>query len=323
MTTDHHHHHHKPRHDTTGRKLLLTLALNIIIPVVQLIGGLVANSMALISDASHNFSDSISLFIAYVANRMSKREATFTHTFGYHRVEIIAAVANVGLLVGASIFIIYEALQRVLHPQVVSGFLVIVIAAVGIVGNGFSAWLLYQDSQKSLNVRGAFLHMLGDLLTSVVVAVNGLLLLFVPLYWLDPLLSIGIALFILKNCWTIVREAVLILMNAAPTDLNLTDIKTTIEKLPEVRNVHYLHVWNISSRDTALSCHVVVDQDKLVSETERISKNIAALLSTAFAIHHPVIQYETSPCGAGDILCELGQCGYNSSTTLKKACGPE
>jgi len=306
--TDSHHHHEHPQ-DATGKKLLLTLAINIIIPVIQLIGGFYANSMALISDASHNFSDSISLFIAYLANRMSRKEATVTHTFGYHRAEIIAAVANVGLLAGVALFIIYEAFKRLLQPQAVAGFWVMTIAAVGIIGNGFSAWLLYKDSHKSLNVRGAFLHMLGDLLTSVAVAVNGLLLLYFPFYWLDPLLSIGIAIFILQNCWTICRQAVRILMNATPIDLDLSQIKEAIERLPEVLNVHYLHVWNISSQETALSCHVVVDRDKLVSETELLSRKIAALLSTSFAIHHPVIQYETTPCGAGDILCELGQCG--------------
>ena len=133
-------HHHTHRQDPTGRKLLLTLTINIIIPIIQLVGGLFANSMALISDASHNFSDSISLFIAYIANRMSHREATVTHTFGYHRAEILAAVANVGLLVGVSLFIIYEAIQRLLEPKIVLGFWVLTIAAVGIVGNGFSAW---------------------------------------------------------------------------------------------------------------------------------------------------------------------------------------
>ncbi len=177
-------------------------------PRSQIIGGLLANSMALISDASHNFSDSLSLFIAYITNRMSRREATLTHTFGYHRAEIIAAVVNVGLLVAVSAFIVYEASQRLRQPEAVSGGLVLILALVGIAGNGFSAWLLHHDAHDNLNVRGAFLHMLGDLFTSVVVAFNGLLLMFKPVYWLDPLLSIGIALFILKNCWAIVKEAV-------------------------------------------------------------------------------------------------------------------
>lgn len=309
MSSHNHNHTHVYMPDAAGKRLLFTLALNLLIPGIQVVGGLIANSMALLSDAAHNFSDSISLFIAYVANRISKKEVTLTHTFGYQRVEILAAVANVGLLVGAAAFIVYEAGKRLLSPEPVAGMLVILVAGVGILGNGFSVWLLYRDSQHSLNVRGAFLHLLGDLLTSVVVAANGLLLLFWPIYWLDPLLSMGIALFILKNCWGIVREAVHILMNATPAHLDLQSIKKAIEELPEIANVHYLHVWHISSSETALSCHVVVAEDKLVSQTEIISNRIQSLLASSFSIHHPVIQFETAACGEGDLLCRLPRCG--------------
>lgn len=311
MPDSHNHSHH---HDITGRRLLLTLVLNIFIPVAQLIGGLFANSMALISDASHNFSDSLSLFIAYLTNRMSRREATVTHTFGYQRAEILAAVANVGLLVAASAFIIFEAGRRLLEPEIVKGQIVLILAMVGIVGNGFSAWLLHHDAHDNLNVRSAFLHMLGDLFTSVVVAGNGLLLLFKPVYWLDPLLSIGIALFILKNCWTIVKEAVHILMNATPATLDLRTVKNAIEKLPAVKNVHYIHAWHISTMQIAFSCHVVLQEDQPVSRTEKLSASIAALLASTFDIHHPVIQFETTPCGNGDLLCGMPQCGIGRSS---------
>lgn len=303
------HHHNHSSLDTTGRRLLLALVLNIVIPAVQIVGGVMANSMALISDASHNFSDSLSLFIAFLANRMSKKEATVSHTFGYHRAEILAAVANVGLLVAASGIILYEAGKRLFTPETVSGELVLILAFVGIIGNGFSAWLLHHDSKENLNVRGAFLHMLGDLLTSVVVACGGLILMFRPISWLDPVLSIAIALFILKNCWAIVKEAVLILMNATPASLDLHAVKEAIEGLPAVSNVHYIHAWHISTAQTALSCHVVLVEDQPVSSTEKLNASISALLSSRFDIRHPVIQFETSPCGSGDLLCGLPQCG--------------
>lgn len=307
------HHHQNPPHDATGKRLLLTLVLNVIIPTVQIIGGLMANSMALISDASHNFSDSLSLFIAYITNRMSRREATLTHTFGYHRAEILAAVVNVGLLVAVSAFIVYEASLRLRTPETVSGGPVLILALVGIAGNGFSAWLLHHDAHDNLNVRGAFLHMLGDLFTSVVVAFNGLLLLFRPVYWLDPLLSIGIALFILKNCWSIVREAVHILMDATPASLDLQAVKEALEQLPAIRNVHYIHAWNISTMQTAFSCHIVLQEDQLVSRTEKLTTSIAELLASRFDIRHPVIQFETSPCGNGDLLCGMPQCSIGGS----------
>ncbi|MBW1715591.1 MAG: cation transporter [Deltaproteobacteria bacterium] len=207
--------------DTSGARLLVTLVLNFIIPVAQVIGGLYAHSMALISDATHNFSDFTAVLISYVAYRIGKRGASARNTFGYRRVEIMAAMANVVILLGAAAFIVYEAIQRFQHPEEVLGQVVMWMATIGILGNGFSAWLLHRDAKHSLNVRGAFLHMLGDLLTSVVVLISGIILIFRPWYWLDPLLSILIVIFILKNCWTILKEASGILMNATPAGLNL------------------------------------------------------------------------------------------------------
>ncbi len=180
------HHHAEINENTGGARLLATLVLNLIIPSVQIIGGMYAGSVALISDAIHNFSDFTAILIAYFAYHIGKKGASVSNTFGYRRSEVLAALINVIILTGASAFIIYEAISRFKNPVPVSGLLVMWVAGVGVIGNGLSAWLLHRDSKYSLNMRGAFLHMIGDFLTSVAVLINGAILIFNHWYWLDP-----------------------------------------------------------------------------------------------------------------------------------------
>ncbi|MDD5722563.1 MAG: cation diffusion facilitator family transporter [Syntrophales bacterium] len=290
-----------------GRRLLITLALNFIIPVVQIVGGLVANSMALISDAIHNLSDFTAILISYIAFRIGRRGASVTSTFGYRRAEIMAALLNVVVLTCASAFIVYGAAQRLFHQEAISGLIVVLAAGVGILGNGVSAWLLHRDADHDLNIRSAFLHMLGDFLFSVAVLITGVIILFRPWYWLDPLLSVLIVLFILKNCWSILRESTTVLMNATPKGFDLQEIKACLEGIPGVTSTHYFHLWNVSSSSVAFSCHVVVP-DQALSRTEGLSKTIHRRLLDDFGIDHPVLQFETEACGNGSLLCEAS-CG--------------
>lgn len=304
----HRHHHHVDVARATGRRLLMTLALNFIIPVAQIVGGIISNSVALISDAVHNFSDFTAVLISYVAFRIGLKGAAPENTFGYRRAEVMAALINGVVLVGASIFITYEAVIRFLHPEPVIGKIVMVLAGIGILGNGASAWLLHRDSRHNLNIRGAFLHMMGDLLTSVVVLINGAVMLFKPWYWLDPLLSLLIVAFILKNCWGIMREATAVLMNATPRGIDIQKIKDFLENIPDVCAVHYLHAWNLSATSIAFSCHVEVP-DQAVSQTEVLGEKIRRELYNRFGIDHPIFQFETMQCGNGGLLCEIGTPG--------------
>jgi cation diffusion facilitator family transporter len=283
---------------------MLTLVLNLIIPTAQIIGGLLANSVALISDAVHNFSDFTALLISYAAFRIGQKGATVFNTYGYQRAEIMAALINALLLAGASGVILYHAVERFLHPRPVNGLIVVLLAGVGVVGNGLSAWLLHRDSAHSLNIRGAFLHMVGDLLTSVAVLINGLLLMFYPWTWLDPLMSILIVVFILKNGWDLLRQSVAVLMNATPGHIDIEKVGAALARLPGVLGVHYLHAWPVSSTSTAFSCHVVVP-DQPVSQTEALARTIQEELFHQFRIDHPVLQFETSDCGQGTLLCEM------------------
>lgn len=299
-----HHHVEECAVPTGAGRLLAALALNLIIPAVQVLFGLRAHSMALISDAAHNFSDFTALLIAYIANRIARRGASVRNTFGYRRAEVLAALINAALLTAIAGFIIYEAIERLYRFESVTGPLVILAAGIGVLGNGLSAWLLHRDARHSLNMRGAFLHMLGDLLTSVMVLMNGVILTFKPWYWLDPILSITIAGFILWNCWQLLKKAVSILMNATPSGLEIGRVKDFLERIPGVEGVHYLHAWNLCSSSVALSCHVVVP-DQQLSKVEPLSQKIRHLLLHRFGIDHPVLQFETTPCGEGDLLCGL------------------
>lgn len=296
-------HHHGLPASSTGIRLLITLALNFIIPVIQIIGGIAAGSMALISDATHNFSDFTAILISYIALKIGKKGASLHNTFGYRRAEILAALLNVAILFGASAIIVYGAFQRLRTPEIISGGLVMGIAAIGVIGNGFSAWLLHRDAKDSLNVRGAFLHMMGDMLTSVVVLINGLILIYKPWYWLDPLLSLMIVIFIVKNCWTILKESTAILMNATPMGLDIQAVQTFLQNFPDILGVHYLHAWSLGSSGVAFSCHVVVD-DQPISRTRELRKKINHSLFHEFGIDHPVLQFETNPCGNGNLFCE-------------------
>ncbi len=300
----HFHAAHSHRHaEVNGNRLLITMAINFIIPVLQVAGGIMANSVALVSDAVHNFSDFAAIIVSWVSLRIGRKGASVQHTFGYQRAELIGALLNVMILTCAVAFILYEALLRLFHPEPVSGKIVMLLAGVGIVGNGFSAWLLHRDAKHNLNIRGAFLHMMGDFLVSLVVLINGAVLVFAPWYFLDPILSFIIAVFILKNCWTVMSEAVAILMNATPRGLDLPAVQTYLESRPEIDSVHYMHAWNTGSCGVAFSCHLTVP-DQLVSQTEILAEKIRHQLLHLFGIDHPILQFETVNCGSGTLLCE-------------------
>lgn len=302
------HHHHGHGHDagtSSGRRLLATLGLNLAIPAVQIAGGLMANSMALVSDAVHNFSDFTAVLISYLAWRIGRKGASTQNTFGYRRAEIMASLLNVALLVAAAGIIACGAVLRLQRPEAVSGWVVFWVAGIGVVGNGLSALLLHRDARHNLNVRGAFLHMMGDLFTSVAVLVNGLVLVFYPWYWLDPLLSLLIVVFIVRNGWTIVAEATRILMNATPRGLDLEAVREEMESMPGVCGVHHLHVWNLGTTGIAFTGHVVVPEQS-VSRTEGLARHLREALLGRYGIDHTTLQFETEACGNGHLLCEEG-----------------
>lgn len=280
------------------------MVMNLIIPAVQIAGGIIAGSMALISDALHNLSDFVAVLISYLALRLGDRGPTATLTFGYRRVEVMAAVFNVALLFGAALFIAFEGWLRLTHHVAIQGSLVIGVALLGFFANGISTWMLHGGAKENLNMRGAFLHMLTDALTSLGVALLGLLWLFRPWYWLDPLVSWMIVVMILYNGWGILKEALLILMNATPPGISLEAIQTEVEAIEGIEGLHHLHVWNPSSGSIALAAHVIVP-DQMLGQVDSLAKKVREVLLTKFDIDHPILQFETATYQAADLLCPL------------------
>lgn len=300
--------HNHTHEQTLGSRLLMAMVINLLIPAAQIAGGLVAGSMALISDAAHNLGDFTALVVAYAAHRAGKQGPSLQHTFGLQRMEILAAVVNAALLSGVALFIAAEALARLAAPSPVNLNIVAWLALLGIAGNGASAWLLHKDSAHNLNARGAFLHMVGDMLTSVAVLAGALVMRVADLPWLDPALSLVIVVYIVWNAGVLLKEAVHVLMNGAPRGLDLEAVKTQLEAVDGVLGVHYLHAWSMGGGSVALTGHVVV-ADQMVSATERLSQTLGEMLLTGFGIDHPVLQFETRVCGRGELLCQMDRAG--------------
>jgi cobalt-zinc-cadmium efflux system protein len=284
------------------------MVINLIIPIVQIWGGIVSGSMALISDALHNLSDFVSLVINYAALLIGRRGPTHKQTFGYKRVEIFATLISVAILYAAGVYIAIEAWHRFFSPQPISGQIVIWIALFGFAGNIFSALILHSGAKVNLNMKSAFLHMLADAATSLAVVALGIIWLFKPWYWLDPVLSWLIVAIIIYSGWGILKDSFLILMNATPPGMNLTEIKNTLEAIEGIGEIHDLHVWNPSAESIALAAHITVP-NQMLGKVDELAQKVRTILLKKFKIDHPTIQFESSTCQNGGLLCNIADKG--------------
>jgi cobalt-zinc-cadmium efflux system protein len=238
-----HHHHHK---DISGKNLLITSLLNLAITIVEIAGGLISNSLALLSDALHNLGDTSAVFIAYMAHLISRKGRTSKKTFGYKRIEILAALFNAIVLIVITSYLFVEAFRRIRHPEPIKGNVMFVVAVVGLLANILSVLLLKRDSKHNINVRAAYLHLLGDTISSVAVIAGAVFIYFFGWYWIDPLITFIVGLYILKETWVVLKQAVEILMQGTPEDLDLTEVKEALEDLPEIDNIHHVHAWTLT-----------------------------------------------------------------------------
>src|SRR3981081_1677212 len=279
-----------------GSVLKVALALTCVVLAVELTGGLISHSLALLSDAGHVLIDAFALGLAWFAGSQANRPADARRSYGYHRVSILAALANSLTLIVIVVAIAYEAIRRLAHPEPVQGGIVIVAALVGIAINGFVPFGLRGESH-SLNVRAALLHVIGDIGASVGVVVAGVVILLTGWRYIDPLLSVGIAILIAFGAWGIVRETVNLLMEGTPRDINLGAVMQEITNTELVTSSHDLHVWALSSDEMALSCHVVVG-DCPLGDAEHVVRDLEQRLCERFDIGHTTIQVESChPCG--------------------------
>ena len=298
-----HSHTHVPSRITTRMAIALLLTLGFVI--VEVLAGLRANSLALLSDAAHNVTDVIALGLSWFALKISIQPANDRKTFGYHRAGILVALVNSSTLAVIAVGIIVEAVRRLSEPTAVDSGLLISVGTLAFVINAVTAWMVHSGSKEDVNLRSAYLHLMGDVLSTIGAVIAGIAIRFTGLYWLDPLVSFLIGGLILWNAWGIVRETVNILLEATPRDVNMDEMVKDIEQVEGVHGVHDLHVWSITRSLRALSAHIVTD-DISISDGAAIQHNVSELVRNEYDIDHATLQLECAGCFSDDLYCGIG-----------------
>ena len=289
--------------NTNQRRLLVALSITGLMTIVELAGGLISNSLALIGDAGHMFTDTLALGLSLFALNLTKRPASQTKTYGYYRAEILAALINGTILVLVSAYIFYEAYHRFVEPPEVRGSLMLTVAVIGLAANVVGISILRSASRGNLNVKGAFLHMWSDTVSSVGVIAAGIIILLTGRTIADPIISIIIGLLILRGAGGLVWESVNILLEAVPKHLDVGRINTEIRKIKGVNDVHDVHLWAITSGMYAISCHLLIE-DQMVSNCTQIVEEVNQTLSQKFGISHSTVQLECEEC-ENSLVCHI------------------
>lgn len=291
---DKHSHHHHER--LQGKRLLWATVLNISITIVQIVGGFLSNSLSLLSDALHNLGDSSAIFIAFIAGKISRKKPDSKNTFGYKRVEILAALFNGIVLIAICIFLFYEAYQRFANPEPIKGLLMLVVATFGLLANLISVVILHKDKAHNLNIRAAYLHLLGDTLSSVAVIFGGIAIWQFEIYWLDPLITVLVGIYIIWHTWSIVAETVGILMQTTPREIDLDEVKWHVEQVPRVADMHHIHVWRLNDSQIHLEAHLNLKNNIDMVEMTRVREEAEQLIASKFGIQHITLQMEYDGC---------------------------
>lgn len=299
--THQHQHHHTPKETSEG-KLLLTIVLNFTITLAEFIGGIFSNSLALISDAVHNLSDSLALFITYVTGRISKRASNREHTFGYKRIQILAALFNSVTLIAICFYLLYEAYLRFSNPEPVKSLIMFLVAMLGLIANLVSVLLLKKHSNENLNIKAAYLHLIGDTLSSVAVIVGGILMYFYQLFWIDPLITVLISFYIIKETYIVLYETYTILMQLAPAGFNMDEVVEELIKIDGISGVHHVHVWQLTDNQVYFEGHLDMKKNLKVSECQEIIDIVQKRLHEKFDIDHVTLQMEYNRCDNKEII---------------------
>ncbi len=269
---------HNHSHSISGKNIGIAIFLNIIITLSQIVGGIFSGSVALLTDALHNFSDVISLFLSYFTNRLAKRKSTPKQTFGYKRAEILSAFVNSVTLIAIAIFLIVEAIERFLNPEPVKADLVIYFALGSIVINFLSVLLLHKDSKDSLNMKSAYLHLLTDVMTSIAVMTGGILMKYFDIYRIDSVLSVLIAIYLIFSSYKLLWASIKILMQFTPQDVDVIDISNEIVQIKGIKNIHHVHLWQLNDKDKFFEAHIDLENDISITKFQIILSEIEAII---------------------------------------------
>jgi cobalt-zinc-cadmium efflux system protein len=310
---DHSGHHHHDVSDTSDRRLAISLALNIGITLAEVAGGILSNSLALLSDAVHNFSDASSLGISWLAMRISRMEKTPNHSFGFKRAEILASLVNTVALMGIGTFLMVESVKKFLHPEPVVGRIMLVVAVIGLFGNLFTAWLLHSDSKKSLNINAAYLHIVMDTPSSIGVIAAALLMMAYGWFWLDPMLTLLVSFYVLRESWPLLKTTIHILMQGTPGNIDARKLIDRLEESPDVLDIHHVHLWTTDGNDLFLEAHVALCNYPR-ADTDVVIGDLSEIASNEFGISHVTLQPEFHRC-VGGRCSGLDTCDREGSTT--------
>jgi len=297
-----HHDHHHHEINSLNRAFIIGIGLNIAFVLAEFGAGFWFNSLGLLSDAGHNLSDVASLILAMLAFRLAKVNPTSKYTYGYKKSTVLVSLLNAIILLVAVGIIITESIQKFLHPQPVEGEAIAWVAGIGVLINGFTAWLFMKDKDKDLNVKGAYLHMAADALVSIGVVVSGIIIIHTGWYIIDPIIGIVIALVIVYSTWGLLKDSLRLSLDGVPAGTDLKKIENIIHEVPGVQDVHHLHVWAISTTETALTSHIVItDTKRMQAIKEEIKNNLKEA-----GIQHATLEFELPdqhcPEGCGEVL---------------------
>ena len=303
---NHTHTHFGDLANQTTKRLALSLSLTAVFVFVEIIAGIFGNSLALLTDAAHNFTDVIALGLSWYALRIASKPANAGQTFGYHRVGILVALVNSTTLILIAFGIFYEAYHRFLAPPEVDSVILIGVGTLAFFINAGTAWLVQKGSEHDLNLRSTFLHLMGDVMSTLGAVIAGVIIYFTQWNWLDPLVSVLIGGFILWNAWSILKQSIHILLESTPENIDMKEMVEKLHTVDGVRSVHDLHVWSINENLRMLSAHVVTD-DISMRECSLIQQDINELLEHGYNIQHATLQIECEGCGHGLLYCDFDE----------------
>ncbi|UXF01760.1 cobalt transporter [Fervidobacterium riparium] len=297
-----HHDHGDGVSNLSPTQFTFVVLLNLGITLAEIIGGLIAGSLALVSDAMHNLSDSLSLVISYFAFKLSGKSANTRKTFGYKRANIVAALFNASTLLIIGVLLIREAIERFVNPVEINSEIVLVVGTIGLIANLLSMVILRRWSKSSLNIRSAYLHMLTDALSSVAVLIGAVMIWIFDLKFIDPILTIGISLYLLKESFEILRESVSILMQSAPSEIEVERVVRKLNEIENIKDIHHVHIWRLDEKSIFFEGHVNLTEDITVSKSMEIYEKIKHELDEEFGITHVTIQFEYNGCSASGVI---------------------
>jgi cobalt-zinc-cadmium efflux system protein len=291
-------------HQAQGKNLFLSIILNIIITIAQIIGGVLSGSLALISDALHNFSDVLTLIFSYIANKLSQKEASLDQTFGYKRAELIAAFVNSITLIIVALYLIFEAVHRFQNPQIIKSKIVIIIGLISVFGNGLSVLLLKKDAKNNLNMKSAYIHLLTDMMASIAVLIGGVLIHFFKIDWIDSILTFAIAVYLIYVGYDLLKESTKMLMLFTPSAIDIKEIVKTVHKIDGVKMLHHIHLWYLNDHELHLEAHLDCSNDIKMSEFNILLDKIEKILLEEFNINHTNIQPEFNKDDTKDFIVQ-------------------